>query len=173
MLGDQWSEAVPYIGIWGLMEVITVIFSRFCSNIYPAIGKPKISVIVQILHLIVLIPAVYIAIDYGFNTLFYVRSFVRLELVAVNMIFAYYCIKQSPFKMIKNVAPEFMGSILMSFVAYVLLKMNDGIIVQFVWIALCIIFYFAFLMIFKYERMILISMKDKFVASIIRKRIIR
>lgn len=46
MLGNQWQEAVPYIGIWALMEVITIIFSRFCSNIYPAIGKPKLSVIV-------------------------------------------------------------------------------------------------------------------------------
>lgn len=83
LLGSQWQEAVPFIGIWGLMEVITVVFQRICSNIFPAIGKPRISVTVQVLHLVVLIPAVYISIGYGFSVLFYTRAFVRLQLVAV------------------------------------------------------------------------------------------
>lgn len=169
MLGDQWNEAVPYIGIWGLMEVVTVIFSRFCSNIYPAIGKPKISVIVQILHLVVLIPAVYIAIGYGFNTLFYVRAFVRLELVAVNMIFAYWTIKQSPIRMMQNVAPEFFACIIMSALAFGLLSISDNIVMQFVWIAICAVVYFATLMLFKEERNILRSMKDKFLAPVLKK----
>ena len=43
MLGDQWTEAAPFMGLWALMEVVTVIFARFCSNVYPAIGKPRIS----------------------------------------------------------------------------------------------------------------------------------
>lgn len=79
LLGSQWQEAVPFIGIWGLMEVITVVFQRICSNIFPAIGKPRISVTVQVLHLVVLIPAVYISIGYGFSVLFYTRAFIRLE----------------------------------------------------------------------------------------------
>ena len=43
MLGSQWTEAAPFIGLWGLMSVITIIFSRFCSPVYPAIGKPRVS----------------------------------------------------------------------------------------------------------------------------------
>lgn len=169
MLGVQWIEAKPYIGIWGLMEVITVVFSRFCSNIYPAVGKPRISVVVQILHLVVLIPAVYTAISYSFNTLFYVRAFVRLELVAVNMIFAYYCIRQSPISLMLNVIPEFLACVLMSILAYFLLAINNNMALQFVWIAICSIFYFAILLLFKDERIILQSIKDKYISPILKK----
>lgn len=161
MLGDQWSEAVPYIGIWALMEVITIVFSRFCSNIYPAIGKPKLSVIVQILHLVVLIPAVYYSISFGFSALFYTRSFIRLQAVAVNLLFAYYCIKLSPMKMLTNILPETFACLVMAFGAFVLLHLNDSTLLQFVWILCCALSYFLFLMIFPKERMIIVSMKDR------------
>lgn len=169
MLGNQWHEAIPYIGIWGLMEAITVIFSRFCSNIYPAIGKPKISVVVQVLHLIVLIPAVYFAIGYGFSTLFYVRAFLRLELVAVNMLFAYIYIKQSPIRMIINVVPEFFACIVMSGAAWALLKISNDTFLQIVWILVCAIFYFIALCLFRDDRLILKSMINKLLVPNIKK----
>lgn len=167
MLGNQWSEAVPYIGIWALMEVITIIFSRFCSNIYPAIGRPKLSVIVQILHLIVLIPAVYYAIGFGFSVLFYTRSFIRLQAVAVNLIFAYYCINQSPIEMLVNILPEFFACLVMSLVAFALLELNNSYILQLVWILCCTISYFLVLMLFSNERKILKSMKEKILNSFV------
>ena len=89
MLGDQWTEAAPFIGLWALMEVITVIFARFCSNVYPAIGRPNISVISQILHLVVLVPAVIISGQYGFRPLYITRSLGRLEGILVSFIFVY------------------------------------------------------------------------------------
>lgn len=169
MLGNQWSEAVPYIGIWALMEVITIVFSRFCSNIYPAIGKPKLSVIVQLLHLIVLIPAVYCAIGFGFSTLFFTRSFIRLQAVAVNLIFAYYCINLSPIKMLVNVFPEIFACLVMSLVAFALLELNTNYILQFVWILCCAISYFMVLMLFSNERAIIVSMKEKIIKSFVHK----
>lgn len=169
MLGNQWQEAVPYIGIWALMEVITIIFSRFCSNIYPAIGKPKLSVIVQLLHLIVLIPAVYYAIGFGFSELFYTRSFIRLQAVAVNLFFAYHCIKLSPIKMMKNVFPEIFACFVMAFVAFGLLQLNNNYAIQFIWILCCTVSYFLVLMLFSNERKILTSMKEKLLNSLAHK----
>lgn len=166
MLGEQWVEAVPYIGIWALMEVLTIVFSRFCSNIYPAVGKPKLSVLVQILHLIVLIPAVYFAIGFGFSVLFYTRSFIRLQAIAVNFLFAYYCIKISPVKMLINVLPEIIACVAMSVVALVLLHISDSYVLQFVWILCCAISYFLVLRLFSDERRILITMKGKLINSL-------
>ena len=152
MLGSQWNEAAGFIGLWGLMEVITVIFSRFCSVIYPAIGKPKISVIVQILHLVVLIPAIIIATRYGYETLYWTRSLVRIELVIVNLIFAYALIKQSPIKMILNILPEITGCITMGIAAYFMLQINDSILMSFIYIAICIVIYFGTLYAIPNER---------------------
>ena len=163
MLGDQWNEAAGFIGLWGLMEVITVIFSRFCSIIYPAIGKPKISVIVQILHLIVLIPAIIVAAQYGYEVLYWVRSLVRIELVIINMIFAYVLIKQSPMRMVLNIMPEIIGCIIMGASAYYMLQINNSMIISFLYIGICIFIYFGVIYLFPVERKNIYNLYNKFI----------
>lgn len=143
MLGEQWGEAAPIIGLWGLMEAITIVFSRFCSPVYSAIGKPKIAVIVQILHVIVLIPALIISGQYGFEALYITRSLIRLELVAVNMIAVYILIKQSPWRMIVNIMPQICAALLMGIVGCILLSINNCLVLSFVWITICMIIYFG------------------------------
>lgn len=166
LLGDQWNEAIPYIGIWALVDVFIIVFSRFCSNIFPAIGKPKISVYAQILHLIVLLPAVYISIGYGFEALFYTRTFVRLEGLLVGIIFAYYTIKISPIKMLTNIVPELIACIIMSAVGYILLAINDNLWLQFLWITICAIIYLMSLTLFAKDRQCLVSLYKKISSQI-------
>ena len=169
MLGDQWTEAAPFIGLWALMEVITVIFARFCSNVYPAIGKPRVSVIVQVLHLIVLIPAVIISGQYGFRVLYITRSLIRLEGVAVTLITLYILIKQSPWKMFMNVLPEILSSVVMMSVGTGLLRISHSMIASFIWVAICVVVYFAVLYMFPKDRMVLLGFRD-YALSIIGKR---
>ena len=170
MLGNQWTEAAPFIGLWGLMEVTTVIFSRFCSPVYPSIGKPRISVIVQILHLVVLIPAVIISGQYGFRALYITRSLVRLELVMVNLIFVYALIKQSPWKMFVNILPEILSCSVMAVVAWLLLKVSNSIVLSFVWIGVCAGVYFFVLYLFPKDRVLMLNLKDKLLSLIRRKK---
>lgn len=166
MLGNQWNEAAPFIGLWALMEVITVIFARFCSNVYPAIGKPRVSVIVQILHLIVLIPAVFISGKYGFQALYITRSLVRLEGAIVTVIALYILIRQSPWKMIINIIPEALSCVVMAIVGWLLLSFNNGVIISFVWVAICTVVYFALLYLFPSDREVLLSLKDKLLLTL-------
>lgn len=161
LLGRQWQEAVPFIGIWGLMEVITVVFQRICSNIFPAIGKPRISVTVQVLHLVVLIPAVYISIGYGFSVLFYTRAFIRLEGVLVSVIFAHVAIKLSFTSMVKNLIPEFLACVLMCIVAAFLLGINRSMVCSVLWIILSACMYACVLYLFPQERVIIKGLKSK------------
>ena len=170
MLGDQWTEAAPFIGLWALMEVITVIFARFCSNVYPAIGKPRISVVVQILHLVVLVPTVIISGQYGFRPLYIARSLVRLELVLLNLVFVYALIKQSPWKMFVNILPEICSCFIMALIAFVLLKLNDSLLLSFMWIGVCGVLYFVTLCLFPKDRAILLDLKNKVVSTIKRKK---
>lgn len=166
MLGDQWKEAAHFIGLWALMEVITVIFSRFCSNVYPAIGKPKISVASQLLHLAALIPAVIISGHYGFRTLYITRSLIRLEGVAVNLIFLYVLIKQSPWKMFVNILPEVLSCIMMAGVGWGLLCISDNVVISFVWILICVVVYFVTLYIFPKDRVLLLNIKKQVFSKI-------
>lgn len=170
MLGSQWWEAAGFLGLWGLMEAITVVFARFCSPVYPAIGKPRVSVIVQLLHVIVLIPAIIISGRYGFKALYITRSLVRLEGVLVNMIAVYVMIKQSPWKMIVNILPEATSALIMTVVGYLLLWVNDGIALSFVWVAICVVVYFSTLyFLFPSDRDMVRNLKQTALKTIKRK----
>lgn len=152
MLGEKWQEAASFIGLWGLMEAITIIFSRFCSLIFPSIGKPRISVVVQLLHLVVLIPATVISVRYGYEALYLTRSFVRFEGVVVSLIFAYTLIKLSPQKMLLNIMPETIGCIVMGIAAYTMLQFDNSTLMSFIYIAICIIIYFGTLYLIPSEK---------------------
>lgn len=161
MLGSQWTEAAPFIGIWSLMEVTMIVFARFCSNVYPAVGKPNISVVSQLLYLVVLVPAVIISGQYGFRPLYITRSLIRLESVLVNFILVYITIKQSPWKMIVNVLPEMLSCLVMAGVAWLLLRFNNSVVLSFVWIIVCAIVYFVTLSMFPDDRRVLLNLKHK------------
>jgi len=159
LLGEQWIEASDFIGLWGLMSAVTIIFSRFCSNVYPAIGKPKYSIIAQILHLVVLIPAVIISVQYGFEAFYWTRSLVRIEAILVNFIIVYIVIKQSAWKMIVNVVPEIIASFLMGTVAYFMLLINDSIVWGVFSCLICACVYFGSLIIlFPKDRSVVLNL---------------
>ena len=158
LLGKQWSEASDFIGIWGLMSAITIIFSRFSTIIYPAIGKPRMSVVAQLSHLVILIPVIIYAADFGFETLFWARSLVRFELIFVNLIITYYLVSLSPWKMLKNIAPEIIVSFFMCVVAFALQQIDNSILWSFMSIGICIVVYFLTLAIFPKEKIIILRL---------------
>lgn len=121
LLGNQWSQISLFIGIWAISEVIMLIFSRFSSNIFPAVGKPHLSVVIQILHLVILIPAVYISAKVSFEALYWTRTMVRFELLALNIFFAYRIIKLSFFKSVINVFPYIITTFILIIISSLLL----------------------------------------------------
>lgn len=170
MLGGQWTEAAGFLGLWGLVEAITVVFARFCSPVYPAVGKPRVSVIVQVLHVVVLIPAIIISGKYGFETLYITRSLVRIELVLVNVIAVYIIIKQSPWKMLTNIIPQLTCSLIMAAVGIILLRINNGAICSFIWAFVCVVVYFVSLyLLFPADRLLVMNLKQTLLKTIKRK----
>ena len=49
LLGQQWMETADFIGLWALTGAIITIFSAYCSEVYRAKGKPKLSVVAYML----------------------------------------------------------------------------------------------------------------------------
>lgn len=157
LLGNQWLEAASFIGIWALMDVCVVIFSRFCSIIYPAIGKPKYSVLAQCFYLAWFIPAVAISSKFDFSVFYHTRTYIRVVGPVFNMFLAYRLIQQSPIKMIKNIVPEIISCVIMACVAVGLRMINDSIVFQLVSIAICVLMYFLVLYCIPKERPVLLS----------------
>lgn len=159
LLGSQWTEASNLIGWWGLTSAVTIVFAHYCSEIYRSLGKPRLSVYVQVSHIVVMIPTVLISIKYGFETLSIARSLVRLELILVNFIFTYYLTRISPLSMLKNVAASLLASVAMALVVWIVPSV-ESIYMQVGLVVMCTITYIVIVCAFREERNILFNLKN-------------
>lgn len=156
LLGNQWIEASGFIGIWGLTSSITIVLSHYCSEIYRAKGLPKLSVLAQILHIIVLWPTVLFSVKYGFEILYISRSIVRFEIIIVNLIILYYVLNISSIKMLTNISVPCFAATIMGITSYLLLIINQNFVWQILSIIISIIVYIIIIMCFSNERKILL-----------------
>ena len=161
ILGSQWSEASGVIGNWALTSSIVIVFGYFCSEVYRAKGKPKLSFLAQILHLVVLVPVCVISSQKGFWPLVYARSWVRMEAVLVHFIIMGAVIGISASSTLKNVYPTAVSAIIMGIAGFFIKQLSDGIVWTLVSIAICILLYLGVLCTFPNMR--------KEVAGIMRK----
>lgn len=157
LLGEQWAEASGFVGIWGLTSAITIVLSHYSSEVYRAKGKPKLSVLAQLLHIIVLWPTVLIAVKYGFKALYISRSLVRFELVAVNLCILGCVIKMPIKKMIFNIAPMCISAAFMMLV--LLFPKPNSLVMNIVYACISIVIYLVVVFLFPEERKTLLNLK--------------
>lgn len=157
LLGSQWMDAADFIGLWGLTSAVTIVLAHYSSEVYRALGKPRLSVLAQVLHIVVLWPVVKIGVQYGFDTLCFARAMVRMELVLVQLLITYFVVKLSPIDMIKNVFPEIIASTLMGGVGLALLSFDTSVIWTIFSIFICVIIYFAIILAFKRDRHVIVA----------------
>lgn len=155
LLGDQWNEAEEFIGIWGMASAITIILSHYSSEVYRSKGQPRLSVIVQWLHLIVLVPVIFIAANYGFKSLYVFRTLARGELIFVNLIVSYVVFKISIKKMFTNITPALIASLFMLLVSQLLRMVNASMLWEIASLCISAISYLCFICIFAEERNII------------------
>lgn len=148
ILGNKWAEASGVIGVWALTSAIMIVFGHFCSEVYRAKGKPKLSFLAQILHLVVLIPVCIVSSKYGFWSLVYTRAWIRMEFVLVHFIIMKYLIGISMKKTLINVMPTAISAFAMGVLGYFLQQINKNVLWSFVSIIICSIFYFGVLYLF-------------------------
>lgn len=152
LLGNQWLESSNIIGIWALTGAIMIVFGNFCSELYRAKGRPKLSFIAQILHLIVLIPICIVSVRYGFWALVYARSLVRLQLLLIHYIIMKFVIRFPMSKLFINIVPTTFSTLVMGIVGYWIKNLFEGMIWSFIAIFLCVFIYIAALLMFRMVR---------------------
>lgn len=157
LLGEQWGEAANFIGLWGLTSALTIVLSHYSSEVYRSIGRPKLSALAQFLHIIVLCPAMLIAVDYNWETVYITRSLVRLELIAVNLIIMQVVINISTYAMVKNIMPSVLASIVMGIVGVAMLTISPSTIWAMFSLLVCVSIYLFTVTRFNNERQVVKS----------------
>ncbi len=157
LFGDQWIEAAGFVGLWGLTSSLTIVLSYYSSEVYRAKGRPKLSVLAQVLHIAFLWPTILIAVQYGFETLYIARSSVRITLILINLIIMGIIIKMPIYRMFTNVLASLIAAICMCVI--LLFPYDKSIQMNIVYIFIAGLIYFIILMFFPVERNIILNLK--------------
>lgn len=142
LLGTQWREATSFIGLWGGIYALTIVLGSYCNGLYNAVGKTYLSFVSQLFQLVVLIPALLVAAQEGYEYLYIVRSIVRLEIILVQFIIMKITFSISIIDQIKTVIPAMVCSCSMVVVVIIFRSFSLGVIWEIFSVLVCVVVYF-------------------------------
>lgn len=142
MLGEQWLICADFIGIYSLVNSFAIVTNSFFSEVYRAKGKPKISMIAQILYLMMLIPLTYIAANISFEALCLATSFGVLYFSGIHFLIIRFIFKLNIGIMVKNFVLILFPTIIMAGAGLFFKTVSESFIWQFFSIGCCIVVYF-------------------------------
>ena len=146
LLGSQWGEASGFIGLWGLTSAFTIVFSHFSSEVFRSKGNPKVSLILQLIHIAFLFPTLILSVSHGFKVLYIARSLVRIQLIICALFFMRIIYGFKVQHIMRNVLPMIFSALIMGAAGYLMQQINPSIIWQFISVFICIVIYFAVLL---------------------------
>ncbi len=162
MLGEKWMEASKVLGVWALTSSIMVVFGHFSSEVYRSLGRPRLSFLAQVLHLIVLIPVCIFSSGYGFWPLVYSRAWVRMEFLLVHIVIMQCFVGIRFWETLQNVKPMLIASIalfLINLIIFYFVKPSLGF--SFFFMVLTSFIYILILLLFKNVRIEYLSIVKK------------
>lgn len=166
LLGNQWSDAIGFIGLWALMRSLLIVFGKFSMEVFVSTGKPQYSVVTQVLELIVLLPVLLVTAKEGYHTLYIARSLVICWSIISKCVLLWGVAKISVIKIVRRSWYCFVSALLMGMSGVLFQQFYDGIYWKIASIFICIILYFMLVCINKEGRKNLIIMYN----TVIRKK---
>lgn len=141
LLGSQWEEASDFVGLWGLMSSISLVFGTFANGLYNAIGKTFLSFGVSLVNLVVMIPLLMWAAPNGFDCLYISRSLLRIYFVVIQFAAMSIILRYPIIGLLKDIMPIILPTVIMSLCAYVLRTISSSMLWSFISIVICIVIY--------------------------------
>jgi len=164
MLGGKWTEASNVIGIWALTSCFLIVTSHFNSEVYRSKGKPKLSLLSQLITLAFLIPTCLISVRYGFWSLVYARALIRFQGVITGFIIMSLVMNFPVIRTVKNLGMPLLLTGLMSILAVMLKQVSNSVLWSFISIAICATMYFILFFLFAKE-------DSFFIRKVIRRKV--
>lgn len=147
-LGDAWMEGATLMGIWGLINCIAILFNSFNGSILISKGKPKISVIIQIVQIAFILPTVYVTAQMDFEVLSYARALVRIIGMIVYSSTVWFLYRISCFATIKKLIPSLIATAIMAVAGILFVSLNLGTVLSLLSVLICVGLYAGILLLF-------------------------
>ncbi len=155
LLGSQWVEAELFLGLWGLTAGLAAVTSTYCSEIYRSLGKPRISLVVQCIYLLILIPSIYFSARSGYEVLILVVPLITVALLVIHLLTLAIILKMNSLRVITNIIPQILSALVMGLVGAIIRPIFGGIWWTILSVFICIVAYFAVLICFPKQRKML------------------
>lgn len=154
ILGPNWSEASDILGILALTIAIKTVFVDVNHEAFKAVGRPIISLLLEMMDFLILVPVCIVSYKYGFHSLVIARSLCRFDLIIPNLILTSTIIKIKKIRIIKNITLPVFCTVLMIFTGMGLQLLNIKFWWKIVSIGICMIFYVIIIFLFDKDNMI-------------------
>lgn len=165
MLGSQWRDAIFFIGIWGIMRALSIVYGAFSMEVFISQGKPKIATYSQILNLIVLLPILLISAKMGFTELCIARSLINIWTILVEWFLLYKYANIKINIIIKDSLIFLFCSLIMGIIGFGLNKFSSSLIWSLIAISLCMVVYFLMIILMKKTRIIFFDFLNDFIGK--------
>lgn len=161
LLGEQWSEASNFIGLWALTMSISCVTRHYCSESYRAKGMPRVSTLAQLIFLCILVPTIYITAQMSFETFYIARCLLDSCFILIHFVLMSVYLKIYPWQLLNKFGPAVLGIAVMGLCAFALQMVSASVVWTVVSILICIVVYAGVLLMFPSIRKMFISVIKK------------
>jgi len=151
VFGVGWEDAEIVIGVWALAAALRVLFVSINTPVYVAKGRPRLSLYLQLIDMLFLIPVCIYGIRFGFERFVILRGIVRLDIIIPSFIVLSKVFGIRFRMIVRNVLKPFIGTVIMSAVGIALHLMKNNMIWDIMAILVCIVVYIAYMFFFARE----------------------
>ncbi len=166
LLGDQWGDAIEPFGLWAFSSALVILLCHYSSEVYRSLGKPIYSVLAQISYMVILIPALLLAVQCNFRTMYITAVGARFVWIFFHFCIMYFLVRISPLRMLRQIVPSFVAALGMAIMAFGLLSYSTNVVWEVIVMPVCAACFFGFLMLFPTERGICLTYLEKFLVKI-------
>lgn len=143
LLGRQWMETADFVGIYALSCAVVFIFSYYNSEVFRSKGKPKYSMIAQIVYFVFLAPALYYSACQSYKMLGWASVLSRFSLVIATSTIAHFVFQIKFWSVLKNVLPSLVASMVMAIFGFAISNLLDHLVWEIFTVFLCVMIYIA------------------------------
>lgn len=151
LLGSQWMEAVPVVGLWALSSALMAVVSSPCSEVLRARGLPRASLLCQMIKLALSVAAGVWAIPHGFLAVVCACVAMRFTLpVALWAVLRLRCGFRIA-ELLRTLWKPALCTGLMALLALLLQRLGGGALWSWCSMGLCALFYALLLFLFAWD----------------------
>lgn len=147
LLGSQWKETSGYLGMLFFTYAMEIIFSHYNSEAFRSQGKPRMSVLAQLIYIMVKIPLFVWSAQYGYTALTVITCVSSYILIILTSTIARFSLGIHFTNVLCNVCPALFAACVMAIAGTLLRTVFDNIVWEFFTVFLCVLIYAAVMLI--------------------------